>query len=82
MHIVCNGKTILTLYLQNVQYYNKNRNISFKENIQYNLVYGLKTVKRYMKRVNCSKQGYTSITCSKIEYIPYNLIFTTANLRF
>ena len=32
-----------------------------------------------MKNVNCysSKPGYTSITCSKIEHIPYNLIFTT-----
>ena len=27
-----------------------------------------------MKSVNCSKPGYTSITCSNI---PYNLIFTT-----
>jgi len=32
-----------------------------------------------MKSVNCSKPDYTSIgiTCSKIEHIPYNLIFTT-----
>jgi hypothetical protein len=30
-----------------------------------------------MKSVNCSKPGYTSITCSKISNIPYNLIFTT-----
>ena len=30
-----------------------------------------------MKRINCSKPGYTSITCSNIEHIPYNLIFTT-----
>jgi hypothetical protein len=30
-----------------------------------------------MRSVNCSKQGYTSITCSKIENIPYNLIFAT-----
>ena len=30
-----------------------------------------------MKIVNCSKPGYTSITCSKIENIPYNIIFTT-----
>jgi mRNA-degrading endonuclease YafQ of YafQ-DinJ toxin-antitoxin module len=30
-----------------------------------------------MKSVNCSKPGYKSITCSKIEHIPYNLIFTT-----
>jgi hypothetical protein len=30
-----------------------------------------------MKSVICSKPGYTSITCSKIELIPYNLIFTT-----
>jgi len=29
-----------------------------------------------MKRVNCSKSS-TSITCSKIEHTPYNLIFTT-----
>jgi hypothetical protein len=27
--------------------------------------------------VNCSKPGYTSITCSQIKNIPYNLIFTT-----
>ena len=27
-----------------------------------------------MKSVNCSKPGYTTITCSNI---PYNLIFTT-----
>jgi len=30
-----------------------------------------------MKSVNCSKPGYRSITYSKIEHIPYNLIFTT-----
>jgi len=30
-----------------------------------------------MKSVNFSKPVYTSITCSKIENIPYNLIFTT-----
>ena len=30
-----------------------------------------------MKSIKCSKPGYTSITCSKIEHIPYNLIFTT-----
>ena len=30
-----------------------------------------------MKSVNCSKPGYTSITCSKIKNIPYNLIFAT-----
>jgi len=30
-----------------------------------------------LKSVNCSKPGYTSISCSKIEHIPYNLIFTT-----
>ena len=30
-----------------------------------------------MKSVNCSKPGFTSITCSKISNIPYNLIFTT-----
>ena len=31
-----------------------------------------------MKSAICSsKSGYTSITCSKIEHIPYNLIFTT-----
>jgi hypothetical protein len=30
-----------------------------------------------MKSVNCTKPGYTSITCSKIEHIPYNVIFTT-----
>jgi hypothetical protein len=29
-----------------------------------------------MKSVSCSKPGYTSITCSKISNIPYNLIFT------
>ena len=30
-----------------------------------------------MKSVNCSKPGYTSITCSKISNISHNLIFTT-----
>ena len=30
-----------------------------------------------MEIVNCSKPGYTSIACSKIEHIPYNYIFTT-----
>jgi len=30
-----------------------------------------------MKSVNCSKASYANITCSKIEHIPYNLIFTT-----
>jgi hypothetical protein len=30
-----------------------------------------------MKSINCSKPGYASITCSKIENIPYNLIFET-----
>ena len=29
-----------------------------------------------MKSVNCSKPGYTSIICSKIENILYNIIFT------
>ena len=28
-----------------------------------------------MKSVSFSKPGYTSITCSKIEHIPYNLIY-------
>ena len=30
-----------------------------------------------MKSVNFSKPGFTSITCSKISNIPYNLIFKT-----
>jgi hypothetical protein len=30
-----------------------------------------------MKSVNCSIPGYERITCSKIENIAYNLIFTT-----
>jgi hypothetical protein len=30
-----------------------------------------------MKSVRCIKPGYTSITCSKISNIPYDLIFTT-----
>jgi hypothetical protein len=30
-----------------------------------------------MKSVNCSIPGYERITCSKIENISYNLIFTT-----
>ena len=30
-----------------------------------------------MKSVNCTKPCYTSITCSKISNIPYNLILTT-----
>ena len=30
------------------------------------------------KRVSCFNNGYTSITCSKIEHIASNLIFTTA----
>ena len=30
-----------------------------------------------MKSVSCSKPGYTTITCSKISSILYNLIFTT-----
>jgi hypothetical protein len=30
-----------------------------------------------MKSVNCSKPGYTIITCSKIQHILYDLIFTT-----
>jgi len=30
-----------------------------------------------MKSVNCSKPDYISITCSKFEHIPGNLIFTT-----
>jgi len=30
-----------------------------------------------MNNVNCSKPGYESITCSKIENIPYILIFET-----
>ena len=29
-----------------------------------------------MKSVNCSKPGYTSIICLKIENILYNIIFT------
>ena len=34
-------------------------------------------MKRFMKSVNCSKTGNTSVTCSKISNIPSNLIFTT-----
>ena len=34
-------------------------------------------MKGFMKSVNCSKPGYTSITYSKMKNIPYNLIFTT-----
>jgi hypothetical protein len=30
-----------------------------------------------MESVNSTKPGYTSITCSKISNIPYNLIFIT-----
>ena len=30
-----------------------------------------------MKSVDCSKAGYTSIICSQISNIPYNLIFAT-----
>ena len=30
-----------------------------------------------MKSVKLLKKGYTNITCSKIEYIHYNFIFTT-----
>ena len=30
-----------------------------------------------MKSLNCTKLGYTSITCSKISNIPYIWIFTT-----
>jgi len=30
-----------------------------------------------MKSVRCIKPGYTSIACSKISNIPYDLIFTT-----
>ena len=30
-----------------------------------------------MKSVNWPQSGYTSITCSTISNIPYNLIFTT-----
>jgi len=32
---------------------------------------------RYMKSVNFFKTGHTSIYCSKIEHMSYNLIFTT-----
>ena len=35
-----------------------------------------------MKSVSRAKPGYTSITCSKIEHIPYNFIFTTKFLDF
>ena len=34
-------------------------------------------MKQFMKSINCSKPGYASIICSKIENIHYNLIFTT-----
>ena len=40
-------------------------------------VYSYYTAKCFVKSVNCSKSGYTSITCSKISNIPYNLILTT-----
>jgi hypothetical protein len=36
-----------------------------------------KTLRRFMKSVNCPKPDYTSITCSKIGNITKNLIFTT-----
>ena len=48
--------------------------------IRYNLVWGsLRLIKceAVYDSVNCSKPGYTSITCSQIKNIPYNLIFTT-----
>jgi myo-inositol-1-phosphate synthase len=32
-------------------------------------------VVQYLESVNCSKQCYTSMTYSKTEHIPYNLIF-------
>jgi hypothetical protein len=38
--------------------------------------------KRFMKSVNCSKPGYTSINCSKIEHIPYILIFYIIIIEF
>jgi hypothetical protein len=37
----------------------------------------LKLLNRFMKSVGWPKPGYTSITCSIISNIPYNLIFTT-----
>ena len=52
----------------------------FEQVIRWNLVWGslrLITAKRFMKSVNFSKPGHTSITCTKISNIPYNLIFTT-----
>jgi hypothetical protein len=39
--------------------------------------FGAVYAQRFMKSVSCSKQGYASITCSKIENIPCNLIFIT-----
>ena len=34
-------------------------------------------MKRFIKSVICTKPDYTSITCSKISNIPYNLILIT-----
>jgi len=39
----------------------------------------MRSQSRFMIIVNCSKPGYRSITCSKIEHIPYSLICTTFN---
>jgi len=38
--------------------------------------FSLYYTKQFMKSVNCSKPGYT-VSCSKIENMLYNLIFTT-----
>ena len=39
--------------------------------------FGAAYTKQFMKSLNCSKPCYTFITCSKIEPLPYNFIFTT-----
>ena len=44
--------------------------VQFLSRLSYNLVWGSLSV-------TCSKPGYASITCSKIEHIPYNLFLTT-----
>ena len=39
----------------------------------------MRSQSRFIISVNRSKPGYASLTCSKIEHIPYSLIFTTFN---
>ena len=71
---------LILIYKKNQ--HNLKKNLLWNPGAKLNQALLVWSLKRFMKSVNCSKPGYTSIgytciTCWKISNIPYNLIFTT-----